>query len=56
MIVEHSNSNKHLIYFNHTKFLGLAPDYLTYIIREVLEIEKRPNNFNYENGYKLNKS
>jgi hypothetical protein len=34
----------------------LAPYYSSHVIREALEIEQHPNNFNREDGYKLSQS
>jgi hypothetical protein len=55
-IVEHSFNSKHLICFDQTKILASAPYYTSRIIREALEIEKHPDNFNREDGYKLSHS
>jgi len=43
-------NTKHLICFDHTKVLALAPHYSTRIIREATVIEKQPNNVNCEDG------
>jgi hypothetical protein len=55
-IVEHSFKSKHLIFFDQTKILAPTPHYSSHLIREALEIEKHPNNFNHEDGYKLSHS
>jgi predicted GIY-YIG superfamily endonuclease len=56
VIVEHSHKSKHLICFDQTKILASTPYYTSHIIREALEIEKHPDNFNREDGYKLSHS
>jgi hypothetical protein len=56
VIVEHSFKSKHLICFDKTRILASAPYYSSHVIREALEIEKHPNNFNREDGYKLSQS
>jgi len=56
VIIEHSFKSKHLICFDKTKILALAPYYSSHVIREALEIEQHPNNFNREDGYKLSQS
>jgi hypothetical protein len=43
-IAKHSHNSKHLICFDKTKILASTPFYPSCIIREVLEIEKHPNN------------
>jgi hypothetical protein len=53
MIAKQSHNYKHLRFLDQTKFLASTPFYSSRIIREVLEIEKRPQNFNCEYGYKL---
>jgi hypothetical protein len=55
-VVEHSHKSKHLICFEKTKILASTSFYSSRIIREDLEIEKHPNNFNHEDGYKLSQS
>jgi len=55
-IAEHSQNSKHLIYFDQAKILASTPYYSSCTIREALETEKHPNNFNQEDGYKLNQS
>jgi hypothetical protein len=52
-IVEHSFKSKHLIFFDQTKIISLAPYYSSWLIQEALEIEKNPNNFNRKDVYKL---
>jgi hypothetical protein len=56
VIVEHSFNSKHLIFFDQTKILASTPHYSSRLIREALEIEKHPNNFNREDDYKLSQS
>jgi len=53
VIVEHPFNSKHLICFDQTKILASAPQYTSCIIREDLQIEKHPNNFNWKDDYKL---
>jgi hypothetical protein len=55
-IAEHSHTSKHLICFDQAKILASTPYYSSRIIHEALEIEKHPNNFNREDGYRLNQS
>jgi hypothetical protein len=55
-IIKHSFKSKHLIFFDQTKILAPTPHYSSRLIREALEIEKHPNNFNREDGYKLSHS
>ena len=52
-IVEHSFKSKHHICFDQTKILASTSHYSSRLIREAIEIEKHPNNFNREDGYKL---
>jgi hypothetical protein len=52
-IVEHSFNSKHLICFDQTKILASSPHHSSHTIRESLEIEKHPNNFNRDDDYKL---
>jgi len=54
-IHEHSHDSKHLVCFDQTKILVSIPFYSSRIIREVLEIEKHPHNFNHEDTYKLSR-
>jgi hypothetical protein len=51
-IAKHSFKSKHLICFDQTKILASTPYYSSCIIREALEIEKHPNIFNRDDGYK----
>ena len=52
-IVENSLNSKHHICFDQTKILASTSHYSSRLIREAIEIEKHPNNFNREDGYKL---
>jgi hypothetical protein len=52
-ILEHSFNSKHLICFDQTKILASTPHYSSRLIKESLEIQKHPNNFNHKDGYKL---
>jgi len=52
-IIEHSFKSKNTILFEQTKITALAPYYPSCLIWEALEIEKNPNNFNREDGYKI---
>ena len=54
-IHEHSHNSKHLVCFDQTKILVSIPFYSSQIIREVLEIEKHPHNFNCEDIYTLSR-
>jgi hypothetical protein len=56
VIVEHFFKFKHLIFFDQTKIIASIAYYASCPIREALEIEKHPNNFNSEDGYKLSQS
>ena len=55
-ISEHYHSTGHLICFDKSKIISLVPFHSSRIIREALEIEKHPNNFNHDDGYHLNQS
>jgi len=51
--VEHSHKTHHLIQFDNSKILASIPFHSKCVIREALEIENHPSNFNREDGYKL---
>lgn len=53
VIVKHSHNTKHLICFNKSKILTSVPLHSNRVIKEALEIEKHPNNFNREDGFQL---
>ena len=55
-IVDHSFKSNHLICFDQTKILAHTSHYPTHLIREALEIENNPNNFNYDDDYTLSDS
>jgi hypothetical protein len=55
-IVEHYFKSKHLFFFDQTKILASTPYHSSRVIQEAPEIEKHPNNFNRDDGYKLNQS
>ena len=55
-IAKHSFKSKHHICFNQTKILASTFHYSSILIRESIKIEKHPNNFNQEDGYKLSRS
>jgi len=44
---------QHLIYIDQTRILASTMFHSFQIIHEVLEIEKKSNNFNHDDGYKL---
>jgi len=57
VVVELSHKYKLLICFDKTTILASTPFYFSRIIHEALKIKiKHPNNFNCEDGYKLNHS
>lgn len=53
---ESSFKSKHLNRFDHSKILSSVLFYNSPVIHEALEIEKNPNNFNKDDGYKINQS
>ena len=55
-VAEHyASSPGHKIMFNATRVLAKTEEYHPRLIREAIEIAKRPNNFNREDGYNLSR-
>ena len=55
-IVAHSHNFKHLLSYDQANVLSYTTHNSSHLTKEALEIEKHPNNFNLEDGYKFNQS
>ena len=52
-VVEHSIKSNHYIWVEHAKVIAIKEYYSKRHIREAMEIEKLPNNFNRDDGLDL---
>lgn len=54
-VAEHPNTTSHLVKFEEVEVPSLFRGYHRRIVREAIEIEAKPFNFNREDGFELSK-